>query len=243
MNRPLLLRALPRRLRTSAFARLYRGRHAAWLPLYKAAPLRFAPHVSMRLVPGDVISDYIAFTGEYEPCLTRRVAQLARHGGTLVDVGANLGYFALLWAATKPSNRCVAFEASPRNVGILRENVVSNGLGAHVEVVPKAAGAAPGKLPFDVGPIEQTGWGGFAEQGREGTIEIEVVRVDEVIRSDEPIALLKLDIEGADTWALMGCERLLKGRLVGGDLVRGEQAADESTRHPTRSRPGLFAFG
>ena len=84
------------------FARFYRGRHADWLGLYESSCLRFAPDAAMQLVPGDVISDYIAFTGEYEPHLTRRVLALARHGGTLVDVGANLGYFALLWAAANP---------------------------------------------------------------------------------------------------------------------------------------------
>lgn len=41
-----------------------------------------------------------------------------------------------------------------------------------------------------------------------------MVRVDDVIPSDGPIALLKVDIEGADSWALMGCDRLLKRRAV-----------------------------
>jgi hypothetical protein len=43
---------------------------------------------------------------------------------------------------------------------------------------------------------------------------VNVVRVDEVISADNPIALLKVDIEGADIWALMGCERLLRAGVV-----------------------------
>jgi len=34
----------------------------------------------------------------------------------MVEVGANIGYFAALWAAMSPRARCVAFEASPRNI-------------------------------------------------------------------------------------------------------------------------------
>ena len=47
----------------------------------------------MELVPGDYISDCIAFAGAYKPALTRRIGEAARQGGTLVDIGANLGLF------------------------------------------------------------------------------------------------------------------------------------------------------
>jgi len=208
------LRLLPDRLRVAAWARLYRGSHARWLPLYEAAELRYASGVVMGLVPGDVISDGIAFTGVYEPSLTRRVVELGRRGGTLVEVGANLGYFALLWAASNKQNKCIAFEASPRNIDIMRRNIERNGFGSQIEVVPVAAGRAAGKLRFDIGPTEQTGWGGFAAADAVGTIEVDVARVDEVVMTAGPIALLKVDIEGADAWALMGCERLLRARAV-----------------------------
>ena len=194
---------------------MYLGKHRDWLPLYEAAPLRYADGVVMELVPGDVISDCIAFTGLYELALTRRVAVLARRGGLLVEVGANLGYFTLLWAAAHPENRVVAFEASPRNVEILRRNVARNGLEGRVDVVAQAAGREQGQLRFDVGPVEQTGWGGFSPDGggAGGSIEVDVVRVDDVL-ADAPVALLKVDVEGADAWALEGCGRLLKRKLV-----------------------------
>ena len=96
-------------------------------------------------------------------------------------------------------------------------------------MVPSPAGSASGKLRFDIGPPDQTGWGGLTlvEIDRciagftRGTawrpdpgltlveidrcIEVDVVRVDEVISSDDPIALLNVDTEGADMWALVGC--------------------------------------
>ncbi len=212
MKRPLLLRLLPDHLRTSVWARYYRGAHARWELLYRDAELRYAPGVYMHLVPGDVISDCIAFTGVYEPVVTKRVVQLAKAGGLFIDVGANLGYFALLWAAANPDNTCIAFEPSPRNVELLQRNIQRNGYESRIQVIAKAAGSSAGRLQFHPGPKDQTGWGGFTTTG--GGLEVDVVRVDEVVPAGSHVALLKVDIEGADAWALMGCERLLKARAV-----------------------------
>jgi FkbM family methyltransferase len=214
MRRPLPLTLLPVRLRLALWARLYRGSARRWPSLYEDATLHFAPRVAMHLIPGDVISDCIAFTGAWELRLSRRLARLARHGGTMVEVGANLGYFSLLWAALADGNTCVALEPSPRNVGILRRNVSRNGLDARVTIMPVAAGRERGKHSFDVGPPDQTGWGGFVSGSDPGSLSVDVVRVDEVVMGDADAALMKIDAEGADTWVLMGCERLLRQRRV-----------------------------
>jgi FkbM family methyltransferase len=198
----------------SLFDRFYAARRDCWLSLYRDAELAAAPGVVMELLPGDRISDLIAFTGVHEADLTRRVRSSARKGGKMIDIGANLGYFSLLWVASQPSNQCVAFEASPRNLQILRNNVERNGLSERIHVVPNAAAAQPGKMYFDLGPADQSGWGGIASAKGERQIEVEAVRVDEVVSVDERIALLKVDVEGADAWALMGCERLLQAKLV-----------------------------
>jgi hypothetical protein len=77
-----------------------------------------------------------------------------------------------------------------------------------------AAGMERGTLRFNVGPADQTGWGGFAGPGIEGGVDVSVVRIDEMVPVDQPITLLKIDIEGADSWALLGCRRLLDKKLV-----------------------------
>ena len=209
MNRPFILRLLPERARLSFWSRYYRGNAKQWLPLYESAPIDYAP-AKMDLVPGDAISDCIAFTGLYERAFTKRLAKAARRGGLLIDVGANLGYFSLLWLASNPANECIAFEASPRIVPILRRNIAQNGFEARIRVIPLAAGHKPGRVPFELGPAEQSGWGGLLLEKTGESIEVDVVRIDDVVPSDRPIALLKVDTEGADTWALMGAERLLK---------------------------------
>jgi FkbM family methyltransferase len=185
-----------------------------WLPLYKSATLKFMPTINLELVPGDLLSDCVAFTGIYETALTKRIVELGRKGGTLVDIGANLGYFSLLWAACNSINTCIAVEASPRNVEILRRNVSRNKLDGQIEIVACAAGASRGTFEFDIGPVEQRGWGGFTLTADDRSIEVDVVRIDEIISSTDSIALLKVDTEGADAWALAGCDRLLKAGAI-----------------------------
>jgi FkbM family methyltransferase len=213
VTRPFLLQRLPERVALSVWARWYRGSPSRWAALCHDASLRHAPEVRMELVPGDLISGSIACTGVYDSTLSRRVVTLARAGGLFVDVGANLGYFSLLWAAGHPDNRCVALEASAANVGLLRRNVERNGFAPRIQVFPVAAGESRGTVCFDPGPSGQTGWGGIAAQGATDGVLVEMVRVDEII-GDEQVALLKIDIEGADAWALKGCDRLLKERAV-----------------------------
>jgi FkbM family methyltransferase len=212
-KRPVLIRCLPLRLRQLLLDHYYRARRERWASLYENAPLR-TRGVKMRLLPGDWISDQIAFTGIYELGLTERVILLGRKGGTMIDVGANLGYFSLLWTACNPSNHCIAFEAAPRNLEILSNNVSNNSFEERIVIVPCAAAAQPGKVQFDLGPDDQTGWGGITYDDRGGSIEVEAVRLDTVLSRDNPIALLKVDTEGADTLVLLGCEDLLKRKMV-----------------------------
>jgi FkbM family methyltransferase len=133
----------------------------------------------------------------------------------MLDVGANLGYFSLLWASVNPNNRVVAFEASPRNVPLLRRNVERNSCGQQVQIAALAVGKEHGTVAFELGPDDQTGWGGIALAASANAVTVEVVRIDDFIAEiEEDIALLKIDIEGADTWALIGCERLLRARRI-----------------------------
>ena len=214
-NRPILIRLAPPRLRLSLCDRIYRARRDRWRGLYDQSSLLAAPKVRMQLVPGDRLSDVVAFTGCYENDLTERVIKLARKGGTMIDVGANLGYFSLLWLSANPANRCVAVEAAPRNLEILRGNAAQNGMKERIRIIPAAASDQAGKVLFDLGPEDQLGWGGIVLDDRNGRpIEVEAIRVDEVVPLDQEISLLKIDTEGADTLVLRGCERLLKKGLI-----------------------------
>jgi FkbM family methyltransferase len=214
MTRPLLSRILPNRFKPSLYYRHYHSRHDVWRHLFKAAPLALCSGVSMYdLIPGDVISGNLAFNGFYEWDLTRRIAEHATNGKFLVDVGANMGYFSLLWAGLSKAGRVIAFEAAPRNIGLFQNNIERNQLEDRITLIPKAAGDHAGTVTFDAGPADQSGWGGISATPSATTITIPMVRIDEEL-PDTKIDVLKIDVEGADTWVLFGCERLLKSRRI-----------------------------
>jgi FkbM family methyltransferase len=213
-RRPLALRLLRSAWRERVYFRFFRDRHERWRQLFAAAPLHLCPAVSMYdLMPSDVISGLIAFTGSYETALSQRVAVAASRGGLLVDVGANMGYFSLLWAGVRATNRAVAIEASPRNVRLLRQNVERNGLTDRVSVLALAAGDHTGMVSFDPGPDEQTGWGGISISETATSFTVPMVRLDEQL-PDAEIELLKIDVEGADTLVLLGCAGLFQRQKV-----------------------------
>ena len=212
-RRPFILGCMPPSLRLGVAMRWFRKKDK-YKYLYKNSGLYLNPAIKMDLLPGDVVSDSIALTGMYEHEKAKRLVQIARDGKTLVDVGANLGFFSLLWASVDQKNKVVAFEASPRNIHFLRKNIATNSLGNQISLFPKAVGLERGVLEFDIGNEEQTGWGGFTNSRNDRTISVEVVSLDEMLQTYPIVHLLKIDIEGADFWALKGCEKLLQEKRI-----------------------------
>jgi len=216
MKKPLLMRLCPPNWRTWLYYHHYRARRPQLRTLFEDAELAFAPGVRRQLVPTAEGHGCIATAGFYELPLTRTIARLGKEGGLMVDVGANYGYFSLLWAAQKTGNRAIAFEASPRNQQALRQNVDRNGFSVSVTLRSEAVGKEAGELRFHLGPEEQTGWGGLLQGKGEGNeVTVPVVALDEELADVPFVDVLKVDTEGADTWVLEGASRLLKEKKIG----------------------------
>lgn len=177
------------------------------------------------LIPGDIISETVAHNGIYDWPHTKLMVHEAckTKGGLLVDVGANLGYFSFLWAGLNTCARVVAFEASPRNIKLFQSSIEKNHMGNRINLIPKALGDRSDMVTFDVGPPEQTGWGGISKVSSDNTFTVPMVRLDEEL-PDTQIDILKIDVEGADTWVLFGCENLLKKKKI--EIIYFEQNRD-----------------
>src|SRR5262245_48390832 len=78
------------------------------------------------------------------PYEIRQLVLLAKPGDVVVDVGANYGYTACLFAyEVEESGRVLAIEPGPRMFDLLRSNVERN-VPDRVQVVNAAAGSEPG---------------------------------------------------------------------------------------------------
>jgi FkbM family methyltransferase len=159
--------------------------------------------------------DLIALTGVYEARLTRRVRTLARRGGILVDVGANVGYFTLVWGANNPGNRAIALEPAALVIPYLRQNLYANALSHRVQLLTCAASNVDGVARFSSVVDEPTGWARFiGDSHSPTTYEVETKTLDSIIGPHTRVTLLKIDVEGAESLVLAGARNLLASHQV-----------------------------
>lgn len=177
-------------------------------------------------LPADDISlmpEMVAY-GVYDVPFTAFVRRHIRPGDTVIDVGANVGLFTvLLGYQVWEFGRVIAYEASPRLVELLRDNVTMNWLDDRIEVVPKAAAATSGSLPF-LAPRRLAGGGSLQPieaalqaDARTGTLEridVETEPLDVHAGRFERIDLIKIDVEGAEEQVFAGMTALLDSGVV-----------------------------
>src|SRR5438067_3530420 len=86
---------------------------------------------------------------------------LARPGMTIIDVGANIGYYALiLTSLAGAEGRVICLEPDPDNLRELNMNVRKNRLERNVTVKPIAAGDFDGTIGFEAGTNGRVAPGG-----------------------------------------------------------------------------------
>lgn len=112
----------------------------------------------------------------------------------ILDCGANIGISALNYRRWCPDARIIAFEADPAIFGVLRRNLDRNHA-ADVQAIEAAVWTAAGEIPFSVDGMD----GGRIDRdpGASGR-RLSVPAIDLTAYLDQPVDMLKLDIEGAE---------------------------------------------
>ncbi len=208
-----ILGLFPRNIRQSVFWRLYSNSAAKRKYLFQNAPLSFAKNIKMDLAPDDTCHQLIAYTGFFELHLTKLVQKMAISGGTFIDVGANYGYYSLMWADKSDNNYSIAFEAYPPNFEHLKTNITKNGLDSRIQSLNKALGKKNESMFFDLKDENQTTWGGLTYDQCTGT-KIETTKLNDFWKTNDIIKLMKIDVEGAESWVLEGASNLLEKGLI-----------------------------
>jgi FkbM family methyltransferase len=144
------------------------------------------------------------------------LATLLRAGDVVLDVGANVGLYTLVASRLVGDLGLVhAFEPAPATADVLQHNLDLNAIRnvvVHRTAVASSSGRATLRLPVPGEPGLATIVGGA------GTVvaEVSTLRLDEFLRAHslESVALLKVDVEGAELAVLEGAGELL------GDSIR-----------------------
>jgi FkbM family methyltransferase len=131
----------------------------------------------------------------------------------VVDVGANIGAFALYQAIVKHADHVIAFEPSPHVFPRLAKNMKNNNL-LNVRLVNAAVGEKEGVLSFSEGKMSING-----QVSEFGPLKVPCVTLDAALAGEPIIDILKIDAEGYETHILKGAsETLQKTRRVALEL-------------------------
>lgn len=199
------------------------GAHLRWVLRQSRAdsadrsglPFRYVHPIVGRFVyhPSDYLSRRVFLHNDFEREELRFAIESARAGGTILDVGANIGlYTAACARAAGDRGRVIALEPGPTTFEKLAQTCALLGLG-NVTTLQAAAGRTNSTVGFvgyrsgrdvhqhlvDARPYEPG-----------DRFQVECKRLDEVCGPDaEAVTLMKIDVEGHEIAALEGAERIL----------------------------------
>jgi FkbM family methyltransferase len=160
-------------------------------------------------------------TETYEPVETAFLARAIRPGMTFVDIGANIGWFALHAAQwVEDAGRVIAFEPRGDLYERLSLSAKINGFEGRIETHNVALGAEPGVAALGCDTSARNNLGGTwlltNPEIRErfeavGAVvqETPVATLDQLI-AGRAVDFIKIDIEGAEPLAMRGAMRTLR---------------------------------
>ena len=199
-----------------------RARIKRWALGRYARPIVCRLDTGQRFVarPDDFVQCEIGVTGSWEGLIYQAVKGLVPRGSTVLDVGAHVGYSAMLFADwVGPEGRVHCFEPVATHASQIEENARLNGYERRLTVRRLAVSDRRGRASFHHDVTQNTGMGSLAPRPTQGvSVDVELHALD-AWRAEAgvgPVALVKIDVEGAEGL-------VLRGMALG--LRRGDYAA------------------
>jgi FkbM family methyltransferase len=154
--------------------------------------------------------------GSWETHYTEAFKRMLRPGATVVDVGANLGWYTLVAAPiVGATGRVFAVEPNPGLARLVQESVHTNGFVGWTQVYQVAVSDAPGVVDLVYDP-DMPGGGVIRPASyalthvRSTATRVAAVRLDALLAGHAgPLDVLKMDIEGWEGVALRGMTGIL----------------------------------
>lgn len=150
--------------------------------------------------------------GTSDPDEQAVLVRFLKRGAVCYDIGANVGFFAVLAARlVGPTGRVYAFEPFPNSAAAVRRNAALNNF-THLEVIEAAVAAAPGEASLQIGSV--SGTNSIVFDRTEGELKVKLVSIDSFVQ--EPCRSLPdfvmIDAEGAEIDVLKGMAATIRAR-------------------------------
>lgn len=164
--------------------------------------------IRMNLNTQNSVDCHLMYSGVYQAALTYVLEQQKVRNGFYIDVGANYGFFTLLFAlwAGDIGHVC-SVEANPHMVDKIKESLELNAL-ANVEIVEKAAhDVAQKQMRFYLSAYSGKS-SLYSDLTRKTVeeIEVETMTIDSYVAQSgwSRVDVIKIDVEGNDLHVLLG---------------------------------------
>lgn len=155
---------------------------------------------------------HLMLDGYWEMWLTQFLARRVKPGMTVVDVGANFGYFTiLLGEAVGKTGHVIAVEPNPAATSLLQETVALNGHWTQTRVVPLALAETAGRalLFTPEGEPKNATLTTAPDMAGGTTVEVLTVTLDELALPYRKVDLVKIDAEGGERGVIAGMRQLI----------------------------------
>jgi FkbM family methyltransferase len=157
------------------------------------------------------VSAHIRRYRVWEPLETAVVRAFLPTGGSLIDIGANLGWYTIVGAlSVGGSGRIFAFEPEPTNYALLCENISLNGL-ANTTPVAAAAADCDGEAMLYLSDDNLGDHRLYDSEDRRRSCLVRTTSLDSYFGSNPPrIDVMKIDTQGSEARVLAGMQRTLR---------------------------------
>jgi FkbM family methyltransferase len=193
------------------------------------------------------ISRTLLLFGERELEHKIMLERVLKPGMTVLDIGANIGYYALMeLRMIAPGGMLIAVEPSPSNVALLKRNLALNGYDG-IEVHAMAVSNRVSKRKFyisemsNLNTFHDTGTGSLHLKGE--SIEVETTTIPAVMRGRRP-DLVRMDVEGHEVEVLDGLLPAIRDGAMAPMVIfethLSRYSADHDIGRPLRE---MFALG
>lgn len=157
-----------------------------------------------------MITPEVEREGRWDPADAEALERALRPGMHVLNLGAHVGYFALLASALiGPSGRVTAIEAAPGNFALLRANLKRR-RARNVRAIHAAAWQNSGVLELSMSPTNTGDHRAYAHAGAKGRVPVPAVAIDDLLEASEPLDFVFADTQATEHVAVAGMLKTIR---------------------------------